>query len=280
MLAACSSNSNLKSSFNQRKYTKGYFADGIGEKPTVTGIKATKAEDKKALVSVIEKYNTVENIATLTDSVNATQNKLAKASILIYVKQKQKEANKGVSVIEQTKGAPAEPSTSGTNDDAKQRRINGIVLLILAAIVFTLGFLLSSFGGAAIIFIVGAIFLAILGIGKFLTHPPPNADNNKSYDSAIGGSGLLLVLGGLVLGLIAGFFLGGLLVGSYTGPLIVIAFAGLVAALGLLIAGIVVCINALNHNDKYRDCAIAGLVIAGIVIILSISGIVLAFFGL
>jgi hypothetical protein len=49
MLAACSSNSSLVSSFSQRKYTKGYFNDAIGEKPAVTGIKTNKAEEKNAI---------------------------------------------------------------------------------------------------------------------------------------------------------------------------------------------------------------------------------------
>jgi len=53
-----------------------------------------------------------------------------------------------------------------------------------------------------------------------------------------------------------------------------------VVALALLIAGIVICINALNHTDKYRGCAIAGLIIAGIVIVLSLLGIVLSITGL
>ena len=48
MLGACSSNNNLVSSFSQRKYTKGYFNDAIGEKPAVIGIKTNKTDEKKA----------------------------------------------------------------------------------------------------------------------------------------------------------------------------------------------------------------------------------------
>jgi len=206
MLAACSSNSSLVSSFSQRKYTKGYFADAIGQKPAVTGIKASKAEDKKALVSVIEKNNTVQRIAILKDSLKALQTGLAKASVSIRVKQKYKETNKGLASVERIKGTSVDPSTPDANDDAKQRRTNGIVLLILAAIVFALGLLLTTFGGAAIIFIVGGIFLAILGITKFVTKPPPNTDT-KTYDSAIGGTGLVLVLISILVGLAAAFFL-------------------------------------------------------------------------
>jgi hypothetical protein len=47
MLGACSSNS-LVSSFSQRKYTKGYFNDAIGEKPAVIGIKTNREEERKA----------------------------------------------------------------------------------------------------------------------------------------------------------------------------------------------------------------------------------------
>jgi len=274
VLAACSSNSSIVSSFSQRKYTKGYFADAIGQKPAVTGIKASKAEDKKALASVIEKNNTVQRIAILKDSLKALQTGLAKASVSIRVKQKYKETNKGLASVEQVKGAPVEPSTPDANDDAKQRRTNGIVLLILAAIVFALGLLLTTFGGAGIIFILGGIFLAILGITKFATHPPANTDT-KTYDSFIGGTGLILVIVSIVLGIIAALFLALALFGGASGTLILSGIAGLVVALALLIAGIVDCIRALNHTDKYRDCAIAGLVIAGIVILLGLLGIIL-----
>jgi len=263
MLAACSSNSSLVSSFSQRKYTKGYFADAAGQKPTVTGIKASKAEEKKTLVSEVQNSNTVQSIA-MPNLQQIPSREGLRGGFSIPAK----EVNEAIVAVEQTKVISTEPSTTRVNVDDADLKTNGIILFVLAAILLVLGFLfLSTLGFLGLIMIVGGILLAIVGFTQFFGHIPKHVDkpveldnghstndpiqqysNRKDSNGSTGGiTGLLMIIGGILVGLVAiivAFGLGGL------GALSVLAILIGVVALSLIVEGISICINAVAGNNK------------------------------
>jgi hypothetical protein len=99
-----------------------------------------------------------------------------------------------------------------------------------------------------------------------------HSDSGSSDDRSFGVNGFLFVVLGYLLALIAAIIAA--VVGFLTGGVGAFATGILIVALLAYIAGIVFCVLSLIHDEQKKGWAIAGLILAGIPLLLFLIGIV------
>ena len=115
MLAGCSSNSSLVSSFSQRTYTKGYFADAIGEKPTIISKRIN--ERIVTHTTPVTQNSATANAFKVTENINSTS--------VLSVKQKKPVRN--ISPIAITYKKVIEPGDSTkTKDSTSPKKLTAL----------------------------------------------------------------------------------------------------------------------------------------------------------
>jgi len=155
MFTACSSNSSLMSSFSQRKYTKGYFVNNVGEQPLVVSHRTDVPETKTVTVNNNQALTGVRQ----TD-VKKSVHTVHQAEQLLTIKQKDRyiqviaEKVTNIDNISKTKVDPATPKPAVDQDLLKTGRI-----LMVLGVVLILLVIFSVFPGlSGAIALLGALF--------------------------------------------------------------------------------------------------------------------------
>jgi len=260
MLAACSSNNSLVSSFSQRKYTKGYFADGIGTAPSVKSNSVLLNKQKP--VAVNNPINEVSNPVVLRSK--------QPTGISIVVKQKTHYVSNTLAYQPQARLRSVASPEKVTDDGyglpkGKDLRAMSILVIAIGLILITLAILaLLPYVPPFVVLVTGLItlFFGAIDLIRALAQIDidSSADKKSTEDeqnkrgSTMSLVGFILEIGGLLL-FLALFFAAPLLFGT--------SVAGLTALVMLLTicrisfyAGFICCIVSL-----IRGFAVIGIII-------------------
>ncbi len=289
VIAGCSSNSGLTSSFSNRKYTRGYFFDNRGVKPEVQ-IKA-EVQPERQMKPIAEKDTKLANIIMLTKTNELTNKnksivkqvvKEYKNQVLAITKQPIT-TNHLTQTIEQI-NAPADQAPAVN----KQQLTSGKVLITIGLALIALTIVAVAFATieAFPVWITLLIALSLLIIGMefyidALKESNPGSvtperglsNENQMPDGAskgkatnYGGTSLGLAIIGFLLGLFLGFALG--LAAVLGATAISAAIVMGVPAVLLIIALILGIMGRNSPTEKHPGSALAGIIISAIMLAL------------
>jgi len=169
VLAGCSSNNSLVSSFSQRKYTKGYFADGTGEKTLVNTRIAVKQHNDYAIGNRIQLDSSNNLHELVSQALIQSTKKIASIHTIVLSKEPKIVASfKPIKVERICNDSLAEKPQSANTDDTDKNPRYGLtawILIVVALILFYLGAVLAeSLSGIIILDVLGAILIWILAL--------------------------------------------------------------------------------------------------------------------